>query len=383
MSNLTSVEGIVVYGIEGKKEIHGFPYLGEVLKLPYTSDLNRCVDKDRVDEIYESFINNSNIQGLISVTFATLDQEMWLVDGQHRLEALRMFVQGHPDKDHLLERIQIHVRQIEVRDRDEATRLHVELGRSVPAKIVENERENTFLRNLDDFLLGCLNRPKKSTNPQYGNWPECFSDMVKNWGFFNNFTSPELMMKELRELNGCLFKLVVQTNNPKVRKYITDGKAEKFNTNTCKLFCETYKLSNPDKVMCLNLVVRYGFMELVLDKITNFPDLTYDKYLSKERRLNFNDVPSLSSEGEAIERFFGRALPGKVCRKPCPVCCTSWLDRDERSSYHFGHVKSRAHGGGNSASNLVPVCPKCNLECRSENMEEYCQRKYGRGLTIY
>lgn len=380
---MSATEKTVVYGLDGKREIHSFPYLGYVLTLPYATDLNRCVDRERVNEIYESFKRNSNVQGIVSVTFATIGTDMWLVDGQHRLEALRMFVSGHQDREHLLERVQIHVREIEVRDRNQATSLHVEIGRSVPAKIVENERENLYLRTLDEFLLGCVNRPKTSTSPQYGNWPQCFSEVVKNSGFFEKFKTPEQMIKEIQELNTCIFKLVVQTSNQKIRNYITDGRPQRFNTNACKLFCETYKLTpSSNMVMCLFLIVRYGFMDIILDKIFSYPELSYDKYLSKERRLNFNDVPSMAAEGDANERFFGRPEPGKVCRRPCPVCTLSWLDREDRSSYHFGHIVARAKGGSNTASNLIPVCPKCNLDCRSENLGEYCQRKFSRSLEM-
>lgn len=370
----------VVFGIHNKKEVHRFLLLSEVLEFHYDSRLNRCVDKDRVDEIYESFINELNIQGVISITFAVLNNERMLVDGQHRLEALKLYLDNHSDKEFVRDTIFVHVREIEVSSRDEATRLHVEMGKTVPAKIVENELENNFLRQFDQFLLGCLNRPKDSITPQYGNWPKGFSDVVKNTGFFTKFTTPEVMMKEIMDLNACLFKNVVQSSNGKIRKYITDGKPEKFATNTCKLFCDTYKLSPSDRVMCLYLIVRYGFMEIILDKTSNHPELTYERYLTLEKRLNFNDIPSMAAEGDSLERFFGKPQPGQLCRKPCPVCLLSMLDRDERSSYHFGHIVSRAKGGRNVGSNLVPICPRCNLDCRSKDLNEYCREMFGRDI---
>lgn len=376
MNNTTNI----VYGIHNKREIHKFPLLSEVLDLHYDSRLNRCVDRERVDEIYESFVNEANIQGIISITFAILNNERLLVDGQHRLEALKLFLDNHSDKDFIKDTIFVHVREIEVSSRDEATRLHVEMGKTVPAKIVENEQENNFLRHFDQFLLGCLNRPKDSMTPQYGNWPKGFSDVVKNTGFFTKFATPEDMMKEILELNGCLFKTVVQSANSKIRKYITDGKPEKFSTNACKLFCDTYKLSPPDRVMCLYLIIRYGFMEIILDKVDNHPDLSYERYLSLEKRLNFNDVPSMASEGDSLERFFGKPLPGKLCRKPCPSCNINMLDRDDRSSYHFGHIKARSKGGRNVGSNLIPICPRCNLDCRSKDLNDYCRETFGREL---
>ena len=267
-------------------------------------------------------------------------------------------------------------------------------GPNMQLELKEKQNENTTLSNekssctikesdtprtLKEFLEGCINLPKNSKSPVYGNWSYCLYDVVVQSDFLRHFQSEEAMMEQVIELNKSLFDTVVHGENYQIKDYITVHKPERFDTNTCKKFRDTYKHSRSNKVMCLHLIVNYGFMEIILDKTFNFPDLNYHQYLLLNRPLNFNNPPTNHEEEKCLDDFFGKITDGKT--KLCPVCQVSVLKRDtDRASYHFGHIQAKTNGGSNLASNLIPVCPKCNLDCRSENMKDYCQRKFGRGF---
>jgi len=55
-------------------------------------------------------------------------------------------------------------------------------------------------------------------------------------------------------------------------------------------------------------------------------------------------------------------------------CCNSILNCLE--SWHAGHIVAAANGGSDTAENLRPICPPCNLSMGSEHMDAFKSRCY-------
>lgn len=61
-------------------------------------------------------------------------------------------------------------------------------------------------------------------------------------------------------------------------------------------------------------------------------------------------------------------------------CCLKTIICDE-PSWHCGHVVSAANGGNKTINNLRPICVKCNLTMRKQNMYQYMIYKETAGLS--
>ncbi len=72
--------------------------------------------------------------------------------------------------------------------------------------------------------------------------------------------------------------------------------------------------------------------------------------------------------GQVWSSQFGISTKG-VC-----YCCKKPLDVFD--IWHAGHIISRAKGGVDTADNLRPLCPSCNLSMGTENMDDFKRRFY-------
>lgn len=373
-----------ISGLFGKTETHEFipaqAILEEFHPKPISKErVQRPINRDRVLEIYRSINSGNSIQTVFTFTIALHDQNRILVDGQHRMEALRML------DDDVLSGVQVHIRCITVPDMDSAVRLRDELGKAVPVDPVGSVHGVRCQNMFQNFLDECVNQPSSSSNPRYGNWSVDITKIMERSGFLDKFETPERLMKEVMELNTYIFENAVKHKVPMFVDFISDSDKNKQEGASFRSFREKYSKRNPNVVMCLSLIVRNGFMEIILDKMDRFHD-NYTSYFKSVcgkrpfRNMSFNSLPSKEVMRDTLNAFFGMYEVGVTQKKKCPVCFEAELDREDSTTYHFGHIVARAKGGGNIVSNLIPVCPKCNLACKSQDMEVFCMENYGRGF---
>lgn len=382
-----------VFGIHGRGEVHRFVPVREILdefrpRAISEEEIQRPIDEHQVEQILRAIESQRTRQSVYTFTVAACEGNRFLVDGQHRLMALRRWIDQREDdeeRQEMSDTIHVHIREVPVDSQDEAVRLRDELGMARPVDTIGTVNGVRCQNLLHQFLSECVNPPRSSLNPYYGNWSKEFRRVVAESGFFEHFRSADEMIEEVTELNAFLFEHVVRQRKQSIMDFITGGDKNKYDGKSFQEFREKYRHRTLQRVMCLALVVRYGFMEIILDKMhRGFPDYqVYFQQATKQKfKLNFNDTPSKETEKEVIRRFFGESRIGDDIRKPCPVCGHHELVRDQPSSYHFGHIVSRACGGSNFASNLIPVCQRCNLGCRARNMRDYCVSNYGRDFLL-
>lgn len=192
-----------------------------------------------------------------------------------------------------LEQTTIHVREIRVADENEAIRLRDELGSAVPVSPMGTVHNVVCGNHLGHFLQNCVNRPSNADNPNYGNWSRSFPNVVAAHGFFDNFETPEKMMQEILDLNQFIFGIALQRPNKKFLNFITGNEPAKYEKGAVfRTFQTSHHQRNPDQVMCLHLVVRYGFMEIILRKLyTRYPsyEAVFQMGSDRKERFHFNE----------------------------------------------------------------------------------------------
>ena len=68
---------------------------------------------------------------------------------------------------------------------------------------------------------------------------------------------------------------------------------------------------------------------------------------------------------EVWEHRFGKKYIGK--------CSVVWCNSELESlgSWHVGHNKPVANGGGSELENLFPLCEQCNLSMSTKSIDEF------------
>ena len=375
----------LIIGLNGIQEKHEFITFADLLDEWEPTEVQRVINGDRVLEIAESIRRKDNIQGTFSFTVAEIMGKRHLVDGQHRLMALKQLMMENDDIKDLI----IHVRTIPLTNNNHALQLVNELGNVSPVDPVKTIEERACVNHFESWLKSCINKPKTSKQPQYGNYTIQFLDFVKQTGFFVKFDDAEKMMQKCKELNRWVYHSVIHISRSKMKNVVELASficpdLSRFAISSFSKFCTEYSRiadGDIDRLFCLQFIVNYGFAEIVkyMYDLNHSADTIYKNARQKDtsRRLAFNFNTSIDSkiEKDVISRFFANES-----EKLCPVCRLSTLVENERPTFALGHIIAHARGGTNERNNLIPICHRCNLDCRAEHLSEYCRRLYNRDI---
>lgn len=376
----------VIVGLNEIRETHEFIPFGDILEEWEPTAVQRVINKDRVSQIADSIRRRENIQGTFSFTIAEINGSRHLVDGQHRLMALRQLM----TEDDEIRDLVIHVRILPLANMEQALRLVNELGNVSPVVPVNTIEERSCLNKFEIWLNSCMNQPKKSKQPHYSNYSDQFLDIIRQTGFFSKFNNADKMMQKCKELNRWVYHSVIHISRSKMKNVVELASflcpdLSRFSIASFEKFCKEYSRiqdSDIDRVFCLQFIVNYGFAEIVkyMYDLDYSAETIYKNYREKDasRRLTFNFNTSIDSkvEKDVVSRFFA-----DESEKPCPVCQGTVLIENNRPTFALGHIIAHARGGTNERSNLIPICHRCNLDCRAEHLNEYCQRMYNRKLS--
>lgn len=375
-----------IIGLNEIRENHEFIPFGDILEEWEPTVVQRLINQDRVNQIAGSIKRRENIQGTFSFTIAEIHGRRHLVDGQHRLMALRQLAL----EDDVIKDLVIHVRIIPLSNMEQALKLVNELGNVSPVVPVKTIEERACLNQFEMWMNSCLNKPKHSRQPHYSNYSYQFLDIIKQTGFFRKFDSADKMMQKCKELNRWVYHSVIHISRSKMKNVVDLASflcpdLSRFAISSFNKFCRDYSRvldDDIDRIFCLQFIVNYGFAEIVkyMYDLNYSAETIYKNSREKDssRRLTFNFNTSIDSkvEKDVVSRFFADEP-----EKPCPVCLGTVLIADNRPTFALGHIIAHARGGTNERSNLIPICHRCNLDCRAEHLNEYCQRLYNRKLS--
>lgn len=375
---------MIIEGLNGVREEHDFVTLGKLLAEWELTDVQRVIDMNRVKNITDSIRRKENVQGTFSFMVAEVGGRRHLVDGQHRLAALQ---QLHSEMN--LDGLLIHVRTIPVVSDAAALKLVNEMGNVSPVYPVSTVEERACLNQFEYWLQSCVNKPSKSRQPHYGNFSTHFLEIVRDTGFFEKFKKEDRMLEKCKELNRWVFQSILHISRSKMSN-VRDLASficpdlSRFEIKSFETFCKKYSKTTTeevDRLFCLHFIVNYGFAEVVrymCDLSMSASDLYRNqiqhKDTSKRLTLNFNRGVDKGVEKEVIRKFFSEET------RDCPVCLLSSLHMEDRSTFALGHITAHSRGGLNTPKNLIPICHRCNLDCRAEDLKAYGKRRYGTEL---
>ena len=280
------------YNLIGKKSVYSIPYLGEI-------HLARIKpDKD------------SNLA----------DAQMYCIDGQHRLEAMKKFYKNIilPNfKDFM-----VSYTMLESNDMEEIEkRFHqVNTNKPLPNWKKNNDRAS-MLEEIKSYLMNKYKEHiKKTIKPQFPNiHRDRLIEHLEALDNFNKITSTAEYINQIEEINSSLKKIY------------------------------------PKKAIKANL--KQGLM---IGMIMNMPKKQILPRLRNQvwRKHNHN------------------TLIGE-----CTICKKS-IDRDN-DIWHCSHIKSEFNGGYTALENLIPCCPDCNLQMGIQDANKYCMAKFKREIPLY
>lgn len=372
-----------ITGLNGVQEHHDFIPFRKLLDQYEPSSVQRVIDSSRVKQIADSIRQRQNLQGTFSFTIADVEGNSVLVDGQHRLVALREVMSSNPEVGD----INVHVRRIPLDNMDKALHLVIELGRVHPVAPVETFEERRCLNEFTSWINSCINSPdraSKANNPYYGNYSKHIIENLSSNGFFGLFKDANKMIEKTKELNRWLYKnaIVIPRRNiadiKELASFICPD-INRFSVSTFINFCQTYsgKRTNReiDEVFCLHLIVNYGFTEIIsqMYSMDKTPEQIFELFRGGKLKFNYNTPIDNTTEKRVINDFFDG-----LDDKECPVCQRTVIVKKDRSTFALGHIKAHANGGYNEPNNLIPICHRCNLDCRAENLGAYCRRVFKR-----
>lgn len=369
-----------ITGLNGIQEHHEFIPFGKLIEQYEPTAVQRVIDSSRVRQIADSIRRRENLQGTFSFTVAEVDGNSVLVDGQHRLMALREVMSEAPE----IRNIQVHVRRIPLANMDQALRLVIELGKVSPVEPVKTLEERKCLNEFTAWLKSCANEPSGAKNPNYGNYSKYLLENLTRNGFFGLFGNADKMMDKTKELNRWLYRNAIHISKSNIEN-VKDIASficpdiNRFAVGTFINFCQTYSGRRTNKeiddVFCLHLVVNYGFTEIILQmySMEKTPEQIYNLFLKKDLSFNFNTPIDKKTEKVVVDSFFKDKDD-----KECPVCQKTSIIRKDRSTFALGHIIAHAKGGTNQPTNLIPICHRCNLDCRAEHLRDYCKRVFNK-----
>jgi hypothetical protein len=318
----------------------------ELKKPNFQTDL----DEDKVEEMIKSYrrhpefliFKNKIVVAVTIITYGKFDYHynMYVVDGQHRIEMAKKLYEEDETNDFL------NFCFFEIKTERDMKRLFNEINK--------DSHKNSKYVGLDDFKQNLydelkqyfvLNKSvyfadrKKEVNKRYT--ISEFLDKLSEHKLLEKFSKVEDLIDEIENKNKLF------CNKLEYKEYYNDDP------------CPFYK----DEEDCVRSGIIYSlknnnFIEYLVDSKT-IPDHRFKimrKYISPKLRMC------------VWNRYFGNSENGM-----CPICDKKI--RVGKNGFHCGHIISEANGGVTDLDNLRPICGDCNIDMGSTNWDDYIKKK--------
>jgi hypothetical protein len=387
-----------VFKLENKNEHNDTEYVKE-LKLDNTNivilsikeliDLNikkpeiqRIIDSSKVEDIVKTqleFYNEKkyfNFNSSSPLNIHILNDNYWLIDGQHRFQALENLFYNYKYN------ISIYVLFVFVESK----------------KDLENNYEminkNTPLPDFSSFTTINESIPK---NAAY-NFKRKYSN-DKIWSYNINHRRPKLNYNKFQETLGYLTlflniestkyleNLIVDLNNNLSNKndifFLNKLDCNQNMIDTARkynMFLGLFKYNNNDETNSgyewSSFLVYKHQHRLFLDKNTmdyleqyefNLCNKT-EKYIKKKIPKKIKD--------ESWDCYIGK----KIGESKCLVCR---IEEINSKNFIAGHIISEKKGGLCTVNNIIPICNKCNLSIATKDIHLYIKEHYPQNIKEF
>ena len=318
--------------------------------IPYSQ---RMSDSNKINEIlqYQKEFNKKNegkfnFLGVINFHFCLENNKYYLVDGQHRYNAISKLVAENEDFDIVLEIIEIQT----------------------PCQLLENYNlinKNTPLPELSDNI----NKLTHKLVFQY------FEEKFKNvWKLSCNPRRPYLNKNHFQEAISFLMEKLNLDDHNVVIKLIDEHNTRVSKWNMDRIG-NMKNLKNPQKT--LNLCNELG---CYLGMFPHTTDEFHYRWINEIIRIE------TGVETKKKVKKIKRAIPKKIkqeiwnryigAEKGTELCLVCNIEKISQMGFVVGHIIAESLGGTNTIDNLRPICAGCNSSMATCNMIDYTREFY-------
>ena len=330
--------------------IYRSSYLGNKftneLQIP---SIQREIDDEWVEELYESQIQDYNKKGYIDLgmfELCILDDNIYLLNGQHRYMVLRKLL-------NTINNIYIDVKIQEVKTEHEMNILFQKVNKSRPSIILKNSNIqviiNQFRKLFKKYFVNYLVASNKPHRPHI-NLDNLITEIIEL----------EIIKKLQIKRGQQLFDLVIELNN--YYKNLEINKMLKWNIKDFDKIYSKCKEKSVTRRLYLGIYTNNEWLSRILHcKLNNicYTTIPHISQFSKREKI-----------GKRKRRDVWNKVNSDTINGICYVC-NNKLDFEE---FECGHVVSVFYGGTTNIDNLQPVCKICNQDMGIEHLEEYRKR---------
>jgi 5-methylcytosine-specific restriction endonuclease McrA len=338
--------------------------------------IQRLIDTERVTEIVEYqesyFKQSAQFNFIGNLTIACLNEIYYLIDGQHRYEAMKQLLAKQ------YKSFDIMVNIIAVSTQAAMKQLFDLVNKSVPAPnlpdtidkdIPKNVLRHYVEKHTDLFTSARATRPKINRN----SFEEGVAKIVET----HKITSIEDMIT------------IIDNQNKKYLGYnylhFLSSKDQK-NATQCNIVMKAHHKCQPTGILMFGLFKNDEWVDDIIAEITktiakNNPQVCDNsepteaiiQHNVKITKIKFakSKIPKALRDS-VWERDIGDSMKGK-----CKVCNTDVTFRN----FQCGHIIAEKMGGSIALDNLMAICSGCNQSMGTQNLNEFKAKHFPNSIT--
>lgn len=331
---------------------------GELL----SPDIQRNIDQQRVEDIIEFqrkyHTKHNSLLFLGDIVVAKCDDKFFVIDGQHRLSAMKHVKELQPDYC-------VCVNIISCNDLSEMVEMFMLINKCQP---VPEHVIKTTTNIPKRYILDCFKKAfssdytcfiSQSLSPRRPNVNiDILADKIFKSNLLGMFPSSSALYGYFVYVNDNKFPGMNTLNIPKC--------IEKAQKNNSKVL---YLSNDPGNLW----LERDDWIKEYLDRCTQQDNETMAEKMTNYFKLTENEKATWQQSrrnipkgvrGEVWRKYYGNIIDGS-----CPLCKTQ-ISID---NFDCGHIVSYKNGGSDGADNLMPLCSKCNKGMGAIDLNEYCR----------
>ena len=328
------------------REIH----IEDLMKLEITIPTEQRLQlKDKINDIveYQIDLHKKRNAFLFSppIHIEKLNDELYLIDGQHRYEAIKqLYYKGYTN-------FYIWVEEVIVNNMEEMKENYKMINYNTPLP----EFPQTIDKRIPEQAFTHFQLKYKTI------WGKASARKPRR---------PHINQNRFQEALGYLTdKLNIQKYNDLIE--LIDKENTKRSGWDTIAFPRIKSLKNPKKILdiCKQKGGFYLGMWYAVDQ----------EYIYEWCR----DIIKAQTGVEPMKKKTPRKkrIPKKI-RNDCwkkygdEKCCWICSDKLDFSNFEAGHIEAKSKGGSDTIDNLRPICSQCNKSQGSENMKDYINKHY-------
>lgn len=309
-------------------------------------EVQRAVDTEQVNKIFNYQVNHfkkySSFFFTNPITFAEFENKKYILDGQHRLQAIQKLI-NYFDVD-----FDVLIAVIFVDSKEEIDEKYIALNQNKPVPLPSNMNDwKQFTRHIDEYFQNHYSVYfSRSERPQAPNF---------NKELMLQYINTHKIAEKL-DYNHKLFIQEVELLN---RFYLeTYSTTLVHHSRNILPILDKARKKQSTSPFVLPIFKKFEWIDRIVYKILD--NVHYEKmnHICSSTRIKIKKKLRKEVWTSQFENnFIGF----------CNVCCEQ-IDYD---NFQCGHIISVFYNGKTTLSNLVPICSSCNQDMGIKNLETY------------